>query len=213
MLRKTVTNNAGYISTRRYNMRKMVILLMAMTMVAAMIIPLVSASADTPDNKPVAWVSWDGSNANSKDELGSHIVGSVSVKKLSDGSTVGHMWFRNFTTGTEDLYDVVDSHFEEVGVAKVAHILVRTDSDPWYLWYQLKDLGEPAAGTDTYRVFIWADRQINPSPPPPFIYLPDGQPAWPPVFNSAAPFPRWVQYSPGEIPIVSGNIQVHMPEP
>jgi hypothetical protein len=186
-------------------MKKLGIILLALTLALVMLVPMVMpVAAGEPDNKPVAWVNFGGSNGNSKDEMGSHQHLSILVKQLSDGSTVGHIHSVNFTTGEEWNFNIIDSRFEEEDGVKVADILtslVVENNITLYFWWQLKDFGEPGNGRDTFKIwwwlpvlvpYVWPLPPIGPYPPTP--------PPYP---------PGWYDWGPVNT-ITAGNIQVHL---
>jgi hypothetical protein len=211
-------------------MRKVFIFSMVLTLSIILVVSVaLPAAAKAPnDNQPVAWVTWGGSNANSKLEMGVHQQASILVKQLADGSTIGHFDMKNFTTGESQSWPLLDSDFRMVGNAKVANILSKM-ADPaipgspeWYFWWQLSDLGEPGVGNDTYQMFAWTE-YVGPLPGEigypgglgnPLNYAYASDPLWPPSFNfppSQTNKKLWIPYSgPSPIALASGNIQVHL---
>ena len=191
-------------------------LIIALAMILPMAVPI--AADNPPENKPVAWVSFAGSNANNKDVSGSHDQLSIHVKKLSDGRTVG--FFNNKVFGLGEVYhEVIDSNFylDTVTGAKVADVLVIDQAYglPWYLWWRLVDGGEPGHQKDTLEAYIWS-MYIGPDPFDPASYTwtsesytwPPQPAGWPPVVGES----KWYWYIWPPVQIVSGNIQVHLPD-
>ena len=78
-------------------MRRLRLMAMALTLstavVAMTIAPVMAGTPpETGDNQPVAWVSLGGSNGRTMDLAGVHGHVSISVKRLSDDTTVGHFY-------------------------------------------------------------------------------------------------------------------------
>ncbi len=72
-------------------MRKLNLVLLALTLSLVMltisVVPVMAAKpSENNDNKPVAWVNWSGGYTFEGERAWSR----VSVKKLTDGTTVGH---------------------------------------------------------------------------------------------------------------------------
>ena len=191
-------------------MRRLYMILSALTLsVVTLVATAVPAAADPGDNQPVAWVNFTGSNADLHryaDPDFTHNNVQISVKRLSDGSTVGHMSTKKMDTKVEIIWPILDSHFSVRGDgAKIADILTTGTGEAgnFPFWWRLIDAGEPGEGADGYQLYVWA--QAVP------YFAPDGPPAWWPVDPASDLFPAglpicWLPWSAETI----GNIQVHI---
>jgi hypothetical protein len=146
-------------------------------------VPVMAAKPEENNGiKPVAWINYSGASGviDGKD----HMFSSIVVKKLSDGTTVGHFIMQEERGSRVEEVNVVDSYFhEEANGIKVADLL--TESDGWYIWWTLSDAGEPGRPGDTWNyhegvnITGW-DPLIVSSPGDPREY-PSSNYYWPPV--------------------------------
>ena len=186
-------------------------LYVASCVLALSIVMLVTAAApakatqptDTGESTPVAWVSWGGSNSRVKDEFHQAQL-SFLVKKLGDGTTLGHMWYRDRVTGAYTSSNILDSYFHEADGAKVAEIFT---SAPYgvhtmYHWWILTDGGEPGAANDGFQLYAF----FVPNGVP---LVPAFSPPGPPGTVNPPTWPGWWQFE-DQAWIPGGNIQIHM---
>ncbi len=200
-------------------MRKINVIALALVLAIIMVIPMaLPASADNPeDNQPVAWVSFGGSNASNKDEMGYHAQVSVLVKQYRDGSTVGYYREKNFSQDTSTDISFSNSHFTQSGDIKTADLLAKV-ADPktglsWWMWWKFTDASEPAAEGDSMMVYFWATMTIDPTKTPPKIsFVPADSPQWPPIFTPApGPGTHWFPFLPnGPLFFARSNVQIHI---
>jgi hypothetical protein len=170
-------------------------LLIVLSLCLSTAVPAMAADPE-PDNQPIGWVSLGGSNGRVKDEQGVHGRVSILVKKLSDGTTVGHFYIAGLNDKIINTLEIIDSEFHYEGEVKVANVLTHWDLGGGFIVWALfvfEDRGEPGGGTDFYR--IWA---IN--------LPPDVKPPWPPTYP---PSGGWFPWGSGAT-IVSSNLQVHI---
>ncbi len=183
-------------------MRKLYLVLLALTLsfatVAMTVAPVMAAKPAEPgDNQPVAWVSLGGSNGSTKDVAGVHGHVSIFVKRLSDGTTVGHIDVVDLDNKSVATYEIVDSDFRYEGDVRVANVLAKYSWSPGmtvWAWWRFEDRGEPGAGTDYYQLLV---HPLPTSVPPPW------PPAWPPSGG-------WFPMGPGNT-ITDANLQLHLP--
>jgi len=177
--------------------------------------------------QPVAWATWGGIVHNPP--YADHNNISLLVKKWSDGSITGHFTEKNTNLGVTLSYGFHDVEFTD-GPIKTVDIL--TDAYyhpeipiPNYLWWQLKDAGEPGV-SDTVEVKVWV-AYMGGDPTDLSNYIP-GQlagvgPEYDPlhpdnIYNDGLPLyvvgiPAWYPWIPnpdGEMAITNGNIQIHI---
>jgi hypothetical protein len=184
-------------------MKKLYITLFALTLSIVMLVTAVApAMATKPEdpcnNKPVAWVSWGGSNSRVKDEFGQAQL-SFLIQQLKDKTTVGHMSYQDRITGVNTYYNILDSFFYETDGVKVAEIFTSTPYGVYtmFSWWILTDGGEPGATKDGFQLYA--------SFVPVFIpIIPDWTPPGPPESG-------WIPLQDQDW-IPGGNIQIHITE-
>ena len=138
-----------------------------------------------PDNKPVAWVN---SGSNSNHNPGAHSSEAVSVKLLSDGTTVGKVIAHNMDTGVREFgntFDQTETLFYRDGESKIAVFAVYMHQEPSGLEYEMRftlvDNGEGKnSDPDTLMLEFWAG--------------------------------TWIPLSLEPIALTNGNNQVHLPD-
>ena len=184
-------------------------LALSIGMLVTAVTPAVAAiPAETGGNTPVAWVSWGGSNSRVKDEFNQSQL-SFLVKRLGDGTTVGHMHYQDRVTGLYASYRILDSYFYETDGVKVAEIFTSTPYDSQYgsftvyNWWILTDGGEPGATRDGFQLYAFYVPAVIP-------FVPDWNPPGPPV-AAFPPNPGWWQFQ-NQDWIPGGNIQIHITE-
>jgi hypothetical protein len=171
---------------------------------------------------PVAWATWGGDVYNPPFALHDNI--SLLVKKWSDDSITGHFSQKFGGDGVRRSYGFHDVEFTD-SEPKIVDILTDVYYHPelkHYLWWRLKDAGEPGV-SDTVEVKIWV-AFIGGDPSDLSNYIP-GQwvPGYDPLdpsylYNPSLPLyvvgvPAWYPWMPdptGEMAITNGNIQIHI---
>jgi len=144
------------------------------------------------DNKPVAWVTWAGSNGKAKDVMPQgHMVGKFHVKKLSDGSVVGDAHIKYLDGEFTYEYELYDAYFATENGTNVAYLLVTVEG-PWpgfgtaniTMCWRFVDGGEPAKGNGEFRNYFYAVPNIDPLTAlwPPETGLDFFTPPWIPFF-------------------------------
>ncbi len=153
-------------------MNKLYLTSIALTLsIVMMVTAVASAMAAEPedpgDNKPVAWVSWGGSNSKVKDEFNQAQL-SFLVQQLKDGTTVGHMSYQDRVTGKYTSYAILDSYFYETDGVKVAEIFTSAHYDAYTMfnWWILTDGGEPGAAKDGFQLYASFISTWTPPGPP-----------------------------------------------
>jgi hypothetical protein len=150
-------------------MRKLYLILLALTLSVAMlvisVVPVMAGKPTTlPDNKPVAWVD-SAINTNQSAMVGEDPVKtshSLHVKLLADGTTAGVVEYHNYLTGEKAHYTDFDQNltrfYEWPDGAKVAEIVVHVPAGEgmpsYHMKYQIVDYGEPAT-QDWHKVYVW----------------------------------------------------------
>ena len=185
-------------------MKKLYITLFALTLSVVMLVTAVAPAmaaepVDPGDNKPVAWVSWGGSNSRVKDDETNQAQLSFLVQQLKDGTTVGHMSYQDRVTGEHTSYDILDSFFYETDGVKVAEIFTSTPYGVYTMfgWWILTDGGEPGAAKDGFQLYA--------------SFIPNGIPLIPAWTPPGPPATGWYPFQ-NQDWIPGGNIQVHITE-
>ena len=157
--------------------------------------PAIAAKPEEPkSNKPLAWVTWAGSNGKAKDEMPQgHMVTKFHVKMLSNGSLVGDMHIDYLDGGFTDErytdeYEIKKAYFTEEGGHNVAYILVTVVDEfdlTWTMCWRFEDGGEPALANDWVRNYLYYPANITDIESVP----------WPEL--GAIPLPGWPPGEPG----------------
>jgi len=184
-------------------MRKLYSILLALTLSFVMLATAVSpVMAEPADNQPVAWVNFTGTGQGGPDNDPKAFTvrpnAQINVKRLADGSSVGHMELRFLKKDYryEIAFNVIDSSFGTDGDTRFADILATGPEYAWmppgtyYYWWHIEDNGEPGGRIDEFSASI---------------YMGTGTPTWPPT--SVEWFPPIMGG-----PIAPDNIQVHITE-
>jgi hypothetical protein len=171
---------------------------MALAVALAMMVPFASVAAAPGDNQPVGSVSWEG-NITPAMGLGFHFSANLMVKKLSDGTIVGHQQSYDVTNHTKTWCIQFESaEFYPDGKTVVIVGLVQSDDPGWNgetrkeRW-TFVDNGEPGVANDLLNI----EQLVEDFGESQFPY-PGYDGVWKSWFFSADP-----------IPLASGNIQVH----
>ena len=142
-------------------MRKLYSILLALTLSFVMLATAVSpVMAEPADNQPVAWVNFTGTGQGGPDNDPKAFTvrpnAQINVKRLADGSSVGHMELRFLEKDAryEIPYDVIDSSFGTDGNTKYADILAKCPND-MYWWWRIEDNGEPGGGNDAFAAYVY----------------------------------------------------------
>ena len=146
------------------------------------------------DNKPVASVTWTGSNGKMKDVMSEgHMVWKFHVKKLSDGSVFGDAWIKYLDADFTYEYELIDAYFAVEDGYNVAYILVTVVEGgfTWVMCWRFEDRGEPGKGIDIGGNYVYLVPNIDPSLVP-----------WPISSEPALP---WASFYP---PAPVGQIQI-----
>ncbi|HEY96193.1 MAG TPA: hypothetical protein G4O15_14790 [Dehalococcoidia bacterium] len=146
-------------------MRKLVIIVSSLTLVVillmSMSMPVMAAkSEEKNDNKPVAWVT---ASINTGAFMEEHARHSITVKLLTDGSTVGHL---NGQTGVNITHSVGfwqgrtyfwtwNDEDTQVKMADFIEFVYSTEYEMnLAIRFQIADYGEPGKN-DWHRAWIW----------------------------------------------------------
>ena len=172
--------------------KKVMFVFLVLILVLSLCLSIALPVMADPGAKPVAWVNCGGTPASDK-SFGEFSSYGISVKLLSDGTTVGHIVAHLFDYG-EDLwsigFDQSQTNFYEADGAKIAEfvawVVEKPDGQPFMVKYKLMDYGEPAKGNDKYMIWVWVE-------------IPGLPGFWWPMYGSGDP-----------IPFPGGNIQVHL---
>ena len=160
-------------------------------MLVTAVAPAMAAEpVDPGDNKPVAWVSWGGSNSRVKDDETNQAQLSFLVQQLKDGTTVGHMRYQDRVSEYYFSYDILDSYFYEIDGVKIAEIFTSAPDGVYtmYNWWILTDGGEPGATKDGFQLYA--------------SFIPSWTPPGPPTTG-------WYRLQ-NQDWIPGGNIQIHI---
>ena len=152
------------------------------------------AIAADNDKKPVASVTWTGSNGKMKDVVSHrHMVWKFHVKKLTDGSVTGEARLTYLDTGVAYEYELIDAYFVVEDGYNVAYILVTAVDGgiTWPMCWRFEDRGEPGKGIDLGSNYVYLVPNIDPNLVP-----------WP---ISSEPDPPWFLF---HEPSPVGQIQV-----
>ena len=164
--------------------------------------PAIAAKPEEKNgNKPVASLTWTGSNGKVKDDfpLG-HIVYKFQVKKLSDGSVFGDAFMKVFSDNATYEYELIDAYFDVEDDYNVADVLVTLfdGSNTWFMSWHFEDRGEPGKDVDIGSNYLYLIPNI-----PKVLVDP-----WPPPLLPISPFPWLMLNEPGPV----GQVQIKITE-
>ena len=168
----------------------------ALVLALTMIVPFASVGAET-SAQPTGWAQWEG-NITPAMGLGIHFSANLMVKKLSDGTIVGHQQSYDVTNHIKTWCIQFESaEFYPDGKMVVIEGLVQSNDPSWngetrHERWTLVDNGEPGVANDLLNI----EQLVEDFGESPYDY-PGYDGVWKSWFYAADP-----------IPLAAGNIQV-----